>query len=199
MKYFIIFFLVSSFSFANEKKWAGFLTYSHLDLWLPGKIGAVASYGDQSRTFELAFQTASYSFDVVIDDLGRISDQRLHFSTRSFVWDGSFNIQYGGYYNVFTANLGNTYSDVLGVTVDVIEVSSLGVLWGLGNRWLIKEKFYIGADWFKVFWPLVTLDKTDSFEDGTASSEKDDLSELVDALANIPTFTLLHLEIGYRF
>jgi hypothetical protein len=184
----------------SSKQWAVYGTYAYADTWLPGKIGISGSYGDQSRVYELAIQQASYSFDVLIDDLGNITDRRIHLTTRSFTWDGSFNFQYGAYYNSLEVNLGNSYTGLVGDKFDVLKFETLGIMWGVGNRWGWDNGLSLGFDWFKIFWPLVTLsENTDFVDEVPAGSEKDDAEKLADAIAKLPTFTLAHFEIGYRF
>ena len=184
----------------SAKKWAIYGNYAYVDTWLPGKFGLTASYGDKDRVYELAIQQASYSFDILVSDLGNITDRRIHLTTRSFTWGTSFNFQYGAYYNSLEVNLGNSYTDLVGDKYDVLKVETLGVMWGVGNRWTWDNGISLGFDWFKVFWPLMTLNEnTDYLDEVPAGSEKDDAEELSNAIANIPTFTLSHFEIGYRF
>lgn len=73
-------------------------------------------------------------------------------------------------------------------------------MWGLGNRWKWENGFTIGADWLRIFYPLAIIDQGDDFlKERSDSSEKDDVKELIDAITSIPTFTIAHFEIGYRF
>ena len=175
-------------------------TYSYADTWLPGKLGILGSYGTDERVYELAYQVASYSFDFIIDDLGKISDQRLHLTTRSHTWGGAFNFQYGLYYNSLEVHLGNSYTDLADLGIDILKVQTLGAVWAVGNRWKTKSGFVIGADWFKIFWPLYVVNKdTNSLSSAPESSEKEDLEKLVDSISKIPTFSIAHFEIGYRF
>ncbi|MBT4790010.1 MAG: hypothetical protein HON90_00440 [Halobacteriovoraceae bacterium] len=184
---------------SNDKSFAIFGTYSSLDTWLPGKMGLTASYGDDQRVYELAYQNASYSFDLIIDDLGKISDTRIHLSTRSFTWGGSFNFQYGAYYNSFKAYLGNSYTELLDLKYDYVDMQTMGVMWGLGNRWHWSNGLGFSVDYFKTFWPLLKLGEESDYLDQAEGSSKDDVKELLDTLGKVPTFSILHLEVGYRF
>ena len=189
-----------SFGAEGEKTpWAAFVTLAPYDLWLPNKMGATAVRFEQSRTYELAFQTASYNLDVVIDGLAGVSEQRIHLTTRSHTWDGSFNFQYGVYYNTINVHLGQEYLG-LGAKSDVISVATAGGMWGFGNRWAWDNGFQLGADWFKIFYPFTTVKNESDFLDENASAEdKENVQELVDAFLKIPQLTLLHFEVGYRF
>jgi hypothetical protein len=172
-----------------------FATYSLYDLWIPSKIGGHISYGNKERTYELAYQYSSISFDLIVDDLGSVKDSRLHFSTRSFTYDNSFNYQYGVSYNSFKANLGKSF-----VEVDIFEAQTLSVFWGVGNRFSINENFEFGIDWFRVFWPVKTLYVNDSALDNVSDDDdREDLKDFINFLEKFPTFTILHFELGYRF
>ncbi|MBD66346.1 MAG: hypothetical protein CME62_14140 [Halobacteriovoraceae bacterium] len=184
----------------DPKKWGVYGTFSYVDTWVPGKFGLTATYGDEERTYELAWQQASFSVNILIDDLGGVSDRRIHLTTRSFVSGRSFNFQYGAFYNTVTAELGNSYTETVGASFDVIRVDTAGVMWGLGNRWKWENGFAVGFDWFKVFWPLAIVNKEADFLDETDDSDdKDEVETLIDGVASLPTFSLLHFELGYRF
>ena len=220
MRFIIVFILSCSFAFAKEAKeatetvetveevatevtsekfWVAYGTFSYFDTWLPNKIGMTGVYGNEKRTYELAYQNASYSFDFVIDDLGKISDTRLHLTTRSHTWENSFNFQYGLYYNSLTIHLGNTYTSLVGVEADVLTLKRLGAMWGLGNRWFWKNGISFGIDYFKIFWPFLDMGGDTDYLDEASGEEQDDVQKLVDAVGSIPTFSLFHFELGYRF
>lgn len=184
---------------SEKTDWGAMLTYSPYDLWLPGKFGLTAVKFEENRSYELAYQTASYSFDFIIDGLGKISDQRVHLSTRGHTWDGSFNFQYGLYISSTSITLGKTYLGA-GVTSDAISVTNLGAMWGFGNKWAWSNGMQLGMDYFRIFYPLTTLKSESDFLDESADeSDKEDVKELVDGLSKLPQLTLLHFEVGYRF
>jgi hypothetical protein len=184
----------------STKRWAAFGTFAYVDTWLPGKLGATASYGTDERVYEFAYQRASYSFDFVIDDLGKITDQRLHLTTRSFTYGGTFNYQYGLSYNTLKIKLGNAYTEFLSSNEDSLTVDTLNIVWGVGNRWKFGDNWQVGADWFKIFWPVLTVNEnTDFIDDTNDADDEDDAQELVDTIKRVPTFTFVHFEVGYRF
>jgi len=185
----------------DSKKWSAYGSYSYFDTWLPGKMGASATYGDKDRTYELAFQTARYGLDIFVSGLGSITDSRIHLTTRSFPWSGSFNYQYGIVYNSFQVKLGDSFTaSAVGASVDVLKVQSIGAMWGLGNRFKISKSFRMGVDWFKIFVPLKVLNKQDDYIDSTTdANKKSDAKDVIDILSKTPTFSLLHLELGYQF
>lgn len=184
---------------SNKTNWGAMLTYAPYDLWLPGKIGVTAVKFEESRSYELAYQRASYGLDFLISGLGNITDQRLHLTTRGHTWDGSFNFQYGLYISSTNITLGKTYLGA-GVTSNAISVTNLGAMWGFGNKWAWSNGIQFGIDYFRIFYPLKTLKKKSDFLDETANQEnKDDVEKLVDGISKLPQMTLLHFELGYRF
>jgi len=175
-------------------------SFSYIDTWLFGKLGLRTSYGNRSRSFDLAFERASYSADLIISDLGRITDQRLLLSTRSFISNGSFNIQYGLSYESLEISLGSEYTDSLLGRYDLVKIDTLNLMWGIGNRWVQKSNWILGVDWFRIFIPITTINEDIGFLDNTTDEDdQDDIQEVVDVIKKIPKFTLLHFEIGYRF
>ena len=98
---------------SEARKWGAYATYSYFDTWLPGQWGITGSYGAGDRKWEFAFQQASIDFDAIVDDLGHVRERRIHLSTRSHTWGGSFNFEYGVYYNNFQIDLGTLYTSLL--------------------------------------------------------------------------------------
>jgi hypothetical protein len=184
----------------SESTWGVYGTYSYLDLWLPSKLGLVVSYGDNNRVYELAYQSASYSFDYIVDDLGKWTDKRIHLTTRSHTWGSSFNFQYGAYYNSFSIDLGSNLTRLVGAQYDVIKIETVGAMFGVGNRWTWDNGLSIGSDWFRIFYPLAVVGEDTSFLDKTDDAgDKSDVQKVVDIVKSTPTITLVHFEIGYRF
>lgn len=183
-----------------EKRWSIYGSYSALDLWVPSKFGIVASYGDDLRSFELAYQSASLGFDYVFEDLGKLTDTRIHLTTRSYKWAGSFNIQYGMYYNSLSIDLGTNLLRFVNAQYDIVKVETVGAMFGLGNSWSWENGLSIRGDWFRVFYPLMVVGENTSFLDNTTNSgDRSDVQKAVDTIKSTPTLTLAHFEIGYRF
>jgi hypothetical protein len=103
--------------------------------------------------------------------------------------------------NTFEVKLGdNFWGSASNSTVNVLKIQTVGAVWGVGNRWKWDNGLTIGADWFRIFYPLTVLDQEDDFlKNRPDTSEKDDVKDLIDAISNIPSFTIAHFEIGYRF
>jgi hypothetical protein len=176
-------------------------TYAMYDTWLPFKLGLLLSYGEKKgRLYELGYQKSSYGFKISGIELGNISDTKVYLSTRSHTWNGSFNFQYGFYYNAFDMNLGRTYLDSVGGNYDVIKIHTLGAMWSVGNRLDWSNGISFGIDWFRIFYPFKVIQSDSDYLDDTNNSEnKEDIEEIIDTISNFPTFTFFNFEIGYRF
>ncbi len=191
----IFFFIFSTSLFASESRFGALISYSLYDMWLPAKYGGILSYGTDKRNYELAYEKSSIGFGSLLDNIGSVSDERLHLTTRSFKYSNSFNYQYGISYNRFAVNLGKAF-----VNTDVFEARTLDLVWGIGNRWKIKSNIEIGVDWLRVFYPVKVLSLNDKALDNVSNKEdKEDLENVINLVTNIPKFTIFHFEVGYRF
>ena len=188
---------------ANEQKntFGIYGTYAMYDTWLPFKLGLLVSYGEKKgRLYEFGYQKASYGFEIAGTDLGNISDTKIYLTTRSHTWNGSFNFQYGLYYNAFDMSLGKSYLDSVGGNYDVIKIHTLGAMWSVGNRLDWDNGISFGIDWFRIFYPFKVLKSNSDYLDDTNNSEdKKDVEEIIDTISKFPTFTIFNFEIGYRF
>jgi hypothetical protein len=182
------------------KRWSAYATYSPLDTWTPNKFGVVASYGDKSRLYELAFQKATISAEFENINLSSWSDTRIHLTTRSHTFGNSFNFQYGVFYNALNLTIGDESFGGVSSSVNVLELKTLGFAFGVGNSWQWNDRFNLRIDWFKLFIPLYTLGREDAFlSSSESSSSKQIVDGALDLLEDLPTGTLGHVEIGYSF
>lgn len=202
MKYLILLcFICFGFSAYAEsiKKYSLGGSYSYLDTWLPSKLGVSAAYLFDDHSYELAVEHASYNFDLVIHDLGSISENRFLLQRRNIPWSGSFNYQFGLSYHTLSIDLGNTYTDLAGASISVLSIKTIDALVGIGNFWTYKETYQFGVNWIRMHYPIISLSGEDDYKDIPASSEQDDLKDLTDILTKLPTFSLLQLEFKYKF
>ena len=182
------------------KRWSGYISYSPLDTWTPNKFGVVASYGDKSRLYELAFQKATISAKFEDIKLSSWSDTRIHLTTSSYTFGNSFNFQYGIFYNALSLTIGDDSFGGVSSSVDVLKLKTLGFAFGIGNSWQWSNRFNLRIDWFKFFMPLYTLGREDAFLSSSESStSKQIVDSALDLLENLPTGTLGHVEVGYSF
>ena len=190
--------LVSN-TYAQDKRWSTGLSYSLFDMWIPGKIGASVSYGDDKKKYNFEYQKMAYNFDFFVADLGEVSDSRYTFALRSFSYNNSFNYYYGVTLNKVHVQLGSSWYADLGARYDAISVTTFNFMWGVGNQIQFSKNFYFEIDWVKVYFPLFITDKQTDILEKLGDENKEKLDDMIDSLSSIPTMTLLQVGIGYRF
>lgn len=180
------------------------VNYSFFDTWIPGKYGATYAFNANANgSWELEYLRGSISVPLFIEDLGKITDQRLTLMYRSFSQRNSFSFLYGANYSSLKFQLGPDYlATITGGNLssfDVISVETLGLTWGLGNRWQIN-KAIISFDWFVINIPVVVLESEAPFLEASASeSSKQDIRDVLDVIERFPTLALLKFQLGFSF
>lgn len=180
--------------------------YSYLDLIIPGKYGVSFSHkfsDELHQAYEFDYLRGSIA-PFVVDDLGSFSEERLTVQKRIFSSAGSFNYFYGIAWNKFEVHLGDAILSRLSSgaypSVDLLSLHSLGVTWGVGNRWINSRGYTFGVDWFSISQPLIVTEKQDTFLNyATNTSDREAVRDLLDVVAYFPRITLLKLQLGYSF
>jgi hypothetical protein len=178
--------------------------YSLIDTWLPSKLGLSYAYNTSATgSWEVEYLSGSYA-PLGIKELGEFSETRVSLLYRSFSERNSFNFIYGLNYNSFKLGIGDKLlSTITGGIVpgyDVVTVETLGLSWGVGNRWNLNDKFLISFDWFAIHIPIYVIESEAPFLEATASEEdKDDIRDALDFIENIPTFSVIKVQFGYNF
>lgn len=179
--------------------------YSYVDLIIPSKYGVTVGYvKDASDTFELDYMRGSISTGWLGVDIGSITEQRLALLWRSYNQRNTFNFQMGVHYNQFRVHIGDELlRRVTGnpaVDITVMEFQTLGVSWGLGNRWTTKGGFVWGFDWLQLHIPVTTLkEKTPYTEYATNQEDKDDAETASKIIRNFPRIVALKIQLGASF
>ena len=140
----------------------------------------------------------------IIDDLGKITDQRISLFYRSYSNRNSFSFLYGVNYSSFKAQLGTDFlATISGGNVsqfDIVSIQTIGFTWGLGNRWQLKNRLIIGLDWFTINLPLFVLESNADFLSANASAKKkDEIRDALDIIEKIPTLAVFKFQIGMSF
>jgi hypothetical protein len=191
--------------FRAKSRWIILGNYSLMDMWIPSKIGVGVSYIPSAESaWELEYLRASMSFQVVIKDLGKMTDERISLIRRSYSDRNSFNFFAGVAYHAFTVSLGDRLTSLATnrflPNLDLVKVKTLGIVGGLGNRWQFKSGWAIGVDWISMYLPLKTLEAEAPFISNTASeSGKSDVKDVMDIIKRVPTLAILKLQVGISF
>lgn len=181
------------------------LSYSPMDLVIPGKIGASIGYNSSpDYTWEFEYLHGSVAVPFLIKDLGKMSDDRISLIRRSYLGTETFNLSYGVSYFDFSVHLGDKFLNQLTggsyPSLDIITIKSLGFNIGAGNRWNFKNRFILSIDWISWSQPLIMVQRNIPYLDyATNQSDKDDVDNASKLIAYLPRITLLKLQIGYLF
>jgi hypothetical protein len=179
--------------------------YSPIDLLIPGKIGLTVGWiQDVDRTLELEYLRGSISVPFIIEDLGKMTEQRISLIRRSFMGNNSFNFSYGLSYFDFSIHLGdkllNRLSGGTYPSVDLVDIESVGFNLGLGNRWSFNHNITFGIDWISWAQPMVVTKKQSAFLTYASNSQdRDDVEGGIKFISYFPRLTLLKLQLGILF
>lgn len=178
--------------------------YSALDLILPSKIGGSLGYVESNAyTYELEYLSASLSPPSFIEDVGSFTDRRISLVVRSYADRNSFNFHYGLAYFDLQVHVGSKYlqsSSGRPANLDLLASRSLGLILGVGNRWILPHGFTLGVDWISWSQPLIIVEKkSDLLQYIQNQQDRDVLETLLSTVGYFPRFTILKLAIGYTF
>jgi hypothetical protein len=180
--------------------------YSYFDLILPSKYGFSLGYIDSPKdTYEFEYLRASVSIPVsVVKDLGSFSEVRMSLLDRHFFSEGSFNALWGVVYNSNKLEIGNTILSRISSQsipqVKPLEVDTLGLVGGVGNRWRFSHGITFGADWFTWAQPLIIIKKENQFRGlATNESDKNNIDTAVKVLSYFPRLSVLKVNLGISF
>lgn len=179
-------------------------TFSYFDLIIPSKFGITILYNRSlEKSSELEFVSGSVA-PLLIDELGKFSDQRISYIARKYFNNGSFNFHYGLTYSMLKLTLGDELLNAVTAgnypSIELIELHSLGFNLGLGNRWTYKNGLTWGIDWVSWYQPIyVTKEDVPYLDVATDSGDRDDVETAVDIINYFPRLALLKLQLGYSF
>lgn len=179
--------------------------YAILDLLIPTKYGVSAGVvEDVNKSWELEYLHGSLSVPFVIEDLGKVTDDRISIIGRSYFGNNSFNFNYGLSYFSFSLHLGDKLlSNLTGgayPSLDLIEVNSVGFHIGIGNRWAINKSATFGIDWLEWSQPVIVTSKKTAYLDyATNQKDKDDVDNLIKIVSYFPRLTILKIQFGLLF
>lgn len=189
----------------GQFKWNVSGIYAPVDLILSNKLGVSAAYQpDATYSYEVEYVRGSLSVPFIIEDLGKVTDERLSLLVRSYSSRNSFNFIYGLMYSKFAIRLGD---DILNrvtggsyPSIDLLETQALGAVIGLGNRWHIRDRFTLTVDWASLYQPLYVFgEKKDFLKYATNENDKDDVETAMDIISYFPRFSFVKLELGVSF
>lgn len=188
-----------------EADYFALLNYSPIDFLLPGKYGfTLGAVKNADKTWEFEYLRGSISVPFIVEDLGKMTDERMSLIGRSYFGSNSFNLSYGLSYFAFSMHLGDKLLNrVTGgsyPSIDLIEVNSLGFNAAIGNRWALNKNISFGIDWISWAQPLLITKKQNSFLDYASNQDdRDSVDKATKIIAYFPRIAFLKLQLGVLF
>ncbi len=196
----------ASLAAARERRanseWTITGNYSLFETWTLNKYGFTIGYNkSESTTYELEYMRGSFGFGYLGIDLASITEQRISLLWRTYGKRNSFSMHTGIFYYDFSAGYGNDYlSSVAGGYVEAYELKSLGLTWGLGNRWQSKGGFVWGFDWFAIHMPLVILEENNPYVNATTDAQdREDAEDAANYFRRFPMFAVVKVQLGFSW
>lgn len=169
----------------------------------PIKYGLNAAYTqDPNWMWELGYFTGGINFGVSKISVGGFNEALLTATGRYSPWAGSFNWIVGLSHHAYHVRLGNAIvSRLTGVgKLDVLNVQTVGLQAGVGNRWQIADNFSIGVDWVVVDIPLTTVrSQSPALEAYTNEGDRREVEEALDFMKSLWTINVLKTTIAFSF
>lgn len=175
------------------------------ETWVITKYGLTFTYNDSpENAYELEYLKGGLGFGYFGVNLGSIEEQKLTALWRSYSARNTFSFFTGMSYNIFRVHLGSEYLETVTgsqrANVDVAEIQTLGLTWGFGQRWHMKNGGVWGVDWFNIMIPLVLLREDTPFQQVSNSpSKREEFSDAAKLFKRVPSLGVLKLQIGYSF
>lgn len=186
----------------DERKWTITGNYQVFEMWVLTKYGFTVGYNrSQSSTYEFEYMHGSIGVGKFGISLAEISETRMSLLWRSYGSRNSFNFFSGIYYNELEAGYGSDWlTSVPGGYAELVSIKTLGISWGLGNRWITKGGFVWGFDWFHMNIPVVVLNSDNAFVDATTDpQDREDAEEAQDWFERFPELAALKIQLGFSW
>ncbi len=179
-------------------------SYSPLDLIIPGKYGfTFGAISNADTSWEIEYLQGSLSVPFVVDDLGKMQDQRLSLIRRSYFGANSFNFSYGVSYFDFSVHLGNKYMSQINSSppsADLIDVRGVGFNAAVVNRWTFKHNITLGVDWLSWAQPVMLTKKEATYLNEISNQDsKDDVESFMNVVSYFPRIAVFKIQLGILF
>ncbi len=179
--------------------------YSFFDLIIPSKIGLTAGYmPDTDSTWELEYLRASLSVPFLVQDIGKMTDQRLSITRRAFLGKNSFNFSYGLTYFNYSIKIGNEILSRLNPSypggLDLVSLQGVGFNIGFGNRWTIQKNITVGVDWLTLSQPIILTGKKSGILDYINNdNDRKNVSGAIRIASYFPRLAAIKFQLGIMF
>jgi hypothetical protein len=179
--------------------------YTVFDLFIPGKQGFTLGYqSSEQHSWEVEFQRAKIAVPLLIEDFGSVEERRISLLRRSYWDNNSFSLYYGLTWDSLEIKLGSALVEKLSLGKveqrNLLSIETIGLGFGVGNRWMAWSNFSYGVDWIGVSQPVFLLKKeTSIIADHKDSKEARDIDRSLDIIRFTPRIQLLKIQAGFMF
>lgn len=174
--------------------------FQFLNTWVPSK-GTLSYTQIFSRDFSLELEYASSEREVDIAgvELGVMSENRYTLLLKYYVGP-SFALSVGPYINEIAFKLGDNITNAAGDKLnEELELSLVGISFGIGNRWQLKNGITLGVDWLRINQPTGTYKVKKRILKDVDADDQDDTARTMNLLKSFPAFTFFGVNVGYTF
>ena len=188
----------------SQHEWFVGLNYSLLDLLVPSKKGATIGYQhDQNLDYELEYMQGTLSVPYLSDYLGVFEEKRASLFIRTFLGTKSFSLFGGAFYNQTRLKMSDTILSTIPGTAsyfDLLDVSTVGVGGGVGNRWSAAYGINFGVDWFAWQQPLFIVQRSNQETETIGNGNyRDVVNHAVKKMHYFPRLSLFKIQLGWSF
>jgi hypothetical protein len=174
--------------------------FQFLNTWVPSKLtGSYTQIFNRSFSAELEYATSQRNISIAGVDVGLLKESRYTFLFKYYIGN-TFHVSLGPYVSDLSFDLDNKITDVFGRRLnDKAEISSVGVAFGIGNRWQFNNGITVGLDWLRISQPTGVYKVKDRIFKGLDDDKKDDVKRTGKLFRTFPAFTFFGVNLGYTF
>lgn len=185
--------------------WTVSAHFSPVESWVPLKWGASVAWNrSPAVAYELEYSRGRFAFGYWKISLGDVGEDRWSLTRKTFSDRNSFYVQTGIEHLRTGANLGNKYLNSLpGANIkayELLEVKTLGVQVGFGNRWQSPNGFTWDVNWLSLHMPVILISEHADFLGRTGSATlRREVSGAMKDFRHLPTFAVAKVQMGFSF
>jgi hypothetical protein len=155
-----------------------------------------------NETWEFDWVRAELGFGYWGFDLINFSENYYNFNYRSFANTNSFNWKIGLGYREIDLSLGSEslkYVTSQDIYQNVFNEQAITLNSAVGNRWQWDWGGTLSVDWFEMYVPIFRTSNRNAGQEYADEKTERDVNKAMKFISNIPTATVLKVQMGYSF
>jgi hypothetical protein len=168
---------------------------------LPATGFQVGYLFNEEWSLEPEYQSGAYEVSFPIAEIGKI-DEKIYLLPFRWYSGNSFNLKFGLSHRKLGVEIGDSLLASLNremLHLNLVNISSYNLNFGVGNRWQFENGITLGADWFDINIPVITSMDEQVSKFLSNSNDKKTLEKAINLLRYFPPVTFLKFQIGYTF